>query len=245
MLNKNLLKQLYIIEGKSSTEISKLLNITIYQIFKYLKKFGFKVRHSGSKGNEVKITKEKLYQLYVKELKSSPDIAKIFNVSSVTVRNYLIEYGFKKYLVGYRPNFKIRGNNHPTKRPEVQQKMRDNHYDCKGENNPNFGQGYKIEGNKNPNWLGGISNNGYSWEFNDSLKEIIRTRDNHICQNCGMTEEEHFIEYNELLHIHHIDYDKMNCTKSNLITLCLRCNIKANYNRDEWRYKFEGVLNGK
>ena len=49
-----------------------------------------------------------------------------------------------------------------------------------------------------------------------------------------MTEEEHVIVYGSNLHIHHIDYNKTNCNKNNLITLCVACNGKANFNRDYW-----------
>jgi len=66
----------------------------------------------------------------------------------------------------------------------------------------------------------------YPSEFNDSLKESIRNRDNYECQNCSMTEEEHLIKYNRVLDIHHKDHNKENCSKSNLITLCKKCNLK-------------------
>lgn len=74
----------------------------------------------------------------------------------------------------------------------------------------------------------------YPLEFNDVLKESIRKRDNYICQNCGMTEEEHLIVHGQVLHVHHIDYDKKNCKKDNLITTCQECNIRANFNIEYW-----------
>jgi len=86
----------------------------------------------------------------------------------------------------------------------------------------------------NPNWIDGRSFEPYSSEFNEELKEQIRNRDNHICQNCGMTEEEHIIVYGQVLHVHHIDYDKINCKKENLISLCVGCNARANFNRSYW-----------
>jgi hypothetical protein len=106
-----------------------------------------------------------------------------------------------------------------------------------GQNNPNFGNGDKIKGNRNPNWIDGRSHLDYPEEFNDTLKDSIRNRDNYICQNpeCNMTEEEHLILHGSCLCIHHIDYNKKNCKEDNLITLCLKCNIKANYNRDYWQ----------
>ena len=85
------------------------------------------------------------------------------------------------------------------------------------------------------NYINGKGNEPYSIEFTVELKEQIRERDNHECQCCGMTEEEHIIVNGRLLHVHHIDYNKQNCEKINLITLCQGCNIRANYNRDYWK----------
>jgi uncharacterized protein YjcR len=199
--------------------------------------------------HKIEIYKKDLIKLFIQKNLSAREIAIKYHCSAVTILNWLRRFNLTKFIkIGFkkgRKNPKVSGNLSPTKRPEVKQKMSNNHYDCIGDKNPNFGNGYKIEGDKNPNWLGGISNNGYSWKFNNSLKEQIRNRDNHTCQNCSMTEKEHLIKYNELLHVHHIDYNKMNCQENNLITLCLKCNILANYNRNEWQYKFEGVLNGK
>jgi hypothetical protein len=96
----------------------------------------------------------------------------------------------------------------------------------------------------NPNYVNGLSNEPYPIEFNEILKESIRKRDNYTCQNpdCSMTEEEHLIIIGRFLHIHHVDYDKTNCQKNNLITLCNQCNIRANYNRDYWMEFYKNIL---
>jgi hypothetical protein len=104
---------------------------------------------------------------------------------------------------------------------ETKQKMRDNHADFSKENHPQ--------------WLGGISFEPYTEEFNQELKESIRKRDDYICQNCGMVEEEHLIVCGQKLHIHHINYDKKNSNETNLITLCISCNTRANFNRTYWK----------
>jgi len=90
-------------------------------------------------------------------------------------------------------------------------------------------------GKEHIGYIDGRSFEKYPEEFNDNLKEKIRKRDNYTCQNCGITQEEHFIVYGQVLHVHHIDYNKFNCKEQNLITLCKRCNIKANSNRDYWQ----------
>ncbi len=84
-------------------------------------------------------------------------------------------------------------------------------------------------GEKNPRWEGGISYIPYCPKFNDALKEKIRERDGRICQECGCTENEN----GKKLTVHHIHYDKPNCNPD-LIALCLRCNLKANTDKDYW-----------
>ena len=87
----------------------------------------------------------------------------------------------------------------------------------------------------NPNWLGGISFEPYTTEFNKQLKELIRLRDGYKCQKCGCSE----IENIRKLSIHHVDYNKKNCLPENLITLCIGCNGKVNKNRKKWIKYFQ------
>lgn len=72
---------------------------------------------------------------------------------------------------------------------------------------------------KAPNWIDGRSFFPYPKEFNDRLKREIKERDKYRCGMCGTTEK---------LSIHHIDYDKMNNSKQNLLTVCYSCNSKLN-----------------
>jgi len=90
-----------------------------------------------------------------------------------------------------------------------------------------------VLGNKNPNWKNGFSFEPYSFEFNKPLKESIRKRDNYTCQKCGIKQSK-LTGYFKKLSIHHIDYVKENVDPRNLISLCNKCNIKVNYNRDYW-----------
>ena len=92
---------------------------------------------------------------------------------------------------------------------------------------------------RNPSYIHGKGHVPYTNEFTRRLKFEIRKRDNFICQNCGMTEKEHLIVYGQVLEVHHIDYDKTNCNKNNLITTCKQCNVRANFNRKFWRKYFE------
>ena len=87
-----------------------------------------------------------------------------------------------------------------------------------------------VSGEKNPNWQGGVGKLPYPFAFNNKLKELIRERDGHICQLCSKTQEEN----GRKLDVHHKDYIKDNLDPKNLISLCISCNCKVNYNRECW-----------
>ena len=97
-------------------------------------------------------------------------------------------------------------------------------------------------GENNSNWIDGRSFFPYSTEFNKPLKEQIRQRDNCVCQNCSRTQEEELKEFECKLAIHHVDYNKKNCEKTNLITLCKRCNTEVNCNREYWTRYFDNKI---
>lgn len=78
------------------------------------------------------------------------------------------------------------------------------------------------------------------WE-NKEFKQYIKSRENFKCILCGM--EEHLLKIK--LHIHHIDYDKMNNNKNNCCSLCVYCHTKTNFNREYWTYFFQSLLKEK
>jgi hypothetical protein len=90
-------------------------------------------------------------------------------------------------------------------------------------------------GDKSNLWRGGISYEPYSPEFNGFLKEGVRKRDDYVCQECNKTQE----ELKRKLYIHHIDYDKKNNRNLNLISLCLKCHARTNFNREHWKQYFK------
>ncbi len=114
-------------------------------------------------------------------------------------------------------------------------------------NNWQYGQGRCTYcsniGERSSFWQGGISKLPYSQEWTEELKEKIRIRDHFGCQNCGMTEEEHLIVNGRILPVHHIDYNKENCKEDNLITLCVSCNSRANFNREYWTKFYQNKIN--
>lgn len=96
-------------------------------------------------------------------------------------------------------------------------------------------------GERNHEFIDG-THGKYPSEFSDELREQIRFRDSYICQNCGMTKEEHVTVLGATLAVHHIDYNKQNNQKNNLITLCGQCNVRANKNRIYWTEFYQNKI---
>lgn len=107
---------------------------------------------------------------------------------------------------------------------ESKRKISMNHSDCRGSNNPMFGQGEKLRGEKNGSWMGGSTIDPYCDTFTESLKTKIRMRDRFTCRVC---KKHGFV-------VHHIDYNKLNACESNLVTLCRSCHAKTNFDRGKW-----------
>lgn len=94
-----------------------------------------------------------------------------------------------------------------------------------------------ISGPKHYNWMGGISNLPYDWEFNNELREEVRRRDRYRCQFCGTPQ----VECEEKLLVHHLDYDKKNSDPVNLVSLCRSCHGRTNANREHWMAVFRAM----
>ena len=93
-------------------------------------------------------------------------------------------------------------------------------------------QSTRMRGERNHFWEGGKTKEIYPEGWNKILKNIIRERDDYICQmeGCGIHQDELSCK----LDVHHIDYNKDNIDPKNLISLCRSCHIKTNCNRDYW-----------
>ena len=93
----------------------------------------------------------------------------------------------------------------------------------------------RITGTKNFNYIDGRSFSPYPIAFNRSLKKMVKSLDGYLCVKCGLTENDAIANdtLNRGLTIHHIDFNKDNCSIQNLITLCKGCNSSANFHREE------------
>lgn len=83
-----------------------------------------------------------------------------------------------------------------------------------------------LSGESHWNWQGGISYKKYPNDFNPKLKREIRKTTCFRCQNCGKTQEQNLKVSDKKLEVHHIDEDKKNSSKSNLVALCTECHAK-------------------
>ena len=90
---------------------------------------------------------------------------------------------------------------------------------------------------KNSNWRGGKSFEPYTKDFDNTIKNVIKYRDNHKCQICGVPEMECL-----QMDTHHIDYNKKNNSIDNLILLCSTCHGYTNGSREYWRNKLSDIV---
>jgi len=106
----------------------------------------------------------------------------------------------------------------------------------KGKLNNLFGKHHTLKSRKKASLSKGGT--GIPYEFNKypekffKIRYWILKRDNHTCQKCNKYGNE----------IHHIDYDKENNKEDNLLVLCHKCNIRANYNRSYWINFYQNKL---
>lgn len=98
-----------------------------------------------------------------------------------------------------------------------------------------------AKGKNASNWRGGKSFEEYGIGFNNELKELVRTRDNRTCQECGFHED----ELGYTLNCHHLNYDKKDHRMSNLISLCRSCHAQTNFNRTDWQRYYYKKLHKK
>lgn len=98
------------------------------------------------------------------------------------------------------------------------------------------------KGRRSPFFIDGKGIQKYPQKFSYALKEQIRKRDNYICQNCGIIQKIHKKYWHKILEIHHIDHNRNNNQKENLITLCHKCNTRANFNINYWINFYKKII---
>jgi len=191
-----------------------------------------------------------------KQLKNGKWCCSNFHSSCPSVRKRMSESGKKKiFSEEHRKNIgKLRKGK---KRPKHSERMR-------GESNPFYGklhskyskekmsekrkgvkrsnesvikQVLSIMGENNPNWKGGITCDPYCdvW-YDKDYKKSIQKRDGYRCLNPVCSKND------DVISVHHINYNKQDCHPLNLITICRSCNTKANFNRRWHKSWYEAII---
>lgn len=79
-----------------------------------------------------------------------------------------------------------------------------------------------VRGERNPAWKGGVSKWQYAYDWKRVMR-IVRKRDNYTCQICRVQ----FPKTSKILHVHHMDGNKLNNALTNLVTVCASCHPKG------------------
>ncbi len=94
---KEELYNLYWKKGLSTVKIGEKYNTHNNSILRWLKEYGIKVRALGLDQSKLRLlSKEKLYDLYIKQKLSCIKIGKIYSVDDESVRRLLIHYNIKR-----------------------------------------------------------------------------------------------------------------------------------------------------
>jgi 5-methylcytosine-specific restriction endonuclease McrA len=60
----------------------------------------------------------------------------------------------------------------------------------------------------------------------DGNRDLALENANHQCEECGISQTDHFAKYGKDLYVYHIDGDPKNNDLNNLKPLCMSCSVK-------------------
>lgn len=87
----------------------------------------------------------------------------------------------------------------------------------------------RISGKNNWNYVDGLRKYPYPSSYSYRLRNDVKKRDNFICKSCGS-----ILEDDINTQCHHIHYDCSDNRPEFIVTVCRKCNLIANTDRDYW-----------
>ena len=204
--------------------------------------------------NKLKINQEninKICDMY-KNGNNIYEISKIFNISITPIKRILKENNIKTLNIS-EAQYKVWSN--LERREKLSKTQKERYKDPKIIEINRQGQIKRFQNPKERekirqsklhmfSALDHLVKDKYCPLWTKTLREEIRQRDGHICQNCGITQDEHKLKTGKKLPVHHVHYDKRNCYPD-LITICNICNSKANFNKTYWESYYMNKLNDR
>lgn len=201
--DKKVLETLYIDQKKGIIAISRIFNIHETTVLHWLEKHEIKIRVRGDYNPAVEYFRDRefLYQKYVVEKKSLPEIAKEMNCSDDCVVNWLKKHNIQRRtkseaLTGKpKPAYMI---------PIFRERARK-----------------QFAGAKNPNWKGGVTSKHHSFRTSSDysiFQKAIWERDNYTCALCSSWKKPQVHHIYPLWH----SWDRR-LDLTNGITLCKNC----------------------
>jgi len=224
-------KKHYNIGRKNPNWGSKSFTPSTIQKFK---KLSCKENHSRWK----KIPKKIIEGLYLNQKRSIAEIAKILKCSTTAIYNKLLYYKIKRRTQSEAMKEKFLGRKLSKEHKEKISKSRIKKKSARGKHNPMFGKKHSTKTRSKMSIIAGGSgipyeDKQYTYYFY-SIRDKIRKGDKNICQLCKKIK----LKNGNNLDVHHIDYNKNNNKFINLISLCKKCHLKTNRNRELWKEVF-------
>jgi hypothetical protein len=213
MITKELLYDLYFNKKLTTEQISKIIPCSTSTVSKYFYKYGFKFRTRIAWNKGIKAKDDVRVARFC-------DAGHKANESRIPW-NYGLTKETSKSIANVAKEKELWHSKH----------------DTSGNNNPFYGKKHSEDFRKKQSLNKGGTGIPYSGDkhdrylFNEQLKNRIRTRDYNTCQICKLTSK----QLNKKLDIHHINYNKLDCSESNLISLCKSCHSATNSNRLYWK----------
>ena len=215
-----IIRDMYIDKQMTGKEIAKVLGYKSAQtIYNKMDKAGIKRRDISSCQRPYKLDKEELEGVYLKQQKSTAQIAFDYNVSEETVRRSLIRNGIKRRERTCRFGGWNKGKNLTEQQKRAISNTRKRRFENgtlehwnKG-NNTAYETRMKISKTLRKNKMKTFFSYGSDWNMQ---RTSCLQRDNYTCQQCGSKEK---------IEVHHWEpyrfcYDN---SLENLVTLCFDC----------------------